>query len=341
MPLLSESNPKGREMKFLHIKGLTLLLGLIILYSLTTGGCQKGDQDSSSVKALPDNTVAMVNNVPITEKEFLLFVSQFESMNPDGFKEMSEEQKKDFFANIIGQLISRQVLLQVAEKEKIEISDDFVEYRFQALKSQFSSEEAFLEVLRKGKTNPELWKKGTKETFLIRALEELVSQDIEVTDEEIQNYWTSNQDSFKKDLVQVRQVLVKTEPEAEQVLSVLDKGKPFEEVVQEYSIDLLTKNLKGEMGWVSRGSSFKGFDEAIFHLEPLSISPPIKSPYGYHILQVLGKKPANEVGLEDFQEKIIQVIRQQKWFAQRDTWIEQQKQEANIQVIPYEELSSS
>ena len=60
----------------------------------------------------------MVNNVVVTKKEFSLLVSQFESMNPDGFQKMSEEERKDFFANIMNQLVSRQVLLQVAEKEK-------------------------------------------------------------------------------------------------------------------------------------------------------------------------------------------------------------------------------
>ena len=333
-------------MKRYHKNGFIFLLGLIVLCSLTAGGCQKGDQESASNKtkssqALPDDAVAMINNVSITKKEFSLLVSQYESMNPDGFKKMSEEERQEAFAKILDQLVSRQVLLQVAQKEGIQISEDFVEYRFQALKSQFSSEEAFLEVLQKGKTNPDLWKKGVKETFLIKGLEELVSQDIEVTNEEVQNYWTSNQDAFKKDLVHVRQVLVKTEADAKQIRAVLDQGKSFEEVIEEYSIDPLTKNQKGEMGWVSRGSSFKGFDEIVFRLKPQSISPPIKSRFGYHIFQVLEKKVANEVALEDFQEKIVRIIRQQKWFSQRDVWIAQQKREANIQVVPYEKLSSS
>ena len=333
-------------MKRLHKNGFIFLLGLIFLCSLTAGGCQKGDQESASNKtkssqALPDDAVAMINNVSITKKEFSLLVSQYESMNPDGFKKMSEEERQGAFAKILDQLISRQVLLQVAQKEGIQIPKEFIEYRFQALKSQFPSEEAFLEVLKKGKTNPDLWKKGVKETFLIKGLEELVAQDIEVTNEEVQNYWTSNQEAFKKDLVHVRQVLVKTEADAKQVRAVLDQGKSFEEVVQKYSIDQSTKNQKGEMGWVSRGNSFKGFDEMVFLLEPQSISPPIKSQFGYHILQVLEKKAANEVALEDFQERIVQIIRQQKWFSQRDAWIAQQRLEANILVVPYEKLSST
>jgi len=322
------------------------VLGLIVLGSLITEGCQKEDHDSASDKSksfqpLPEDAVAMINNVFITKKEFSLMISQYESMSPDGFKKMSEEERKEAFAKILDQLVSRQVLLQVAQKEGIQISKEFIEYRFQALKSQFPSEEAFLEVLQKGKTNPDLWKKTTRETLLIKGLEEWVSRDIEVTDEEVQNYWASNQEAFKKDLVHVRQVLVKTEADAKQVRAVLDKGKPFEEVIQEYSVDLLTKNKKGELGWVGRGSSFKGFDEAVFPLEPQSISSPIKSRFGYHILQILGKKSANEVALEDFQEKIVQIIRQQKWFSQRDVWIAQQKREANIQVVPKEKLSSS
>ena len=328
-------------MKRLHKNGFISLFGLLFFFSLTTGGCQKGDQESVSVQVLPDDAVAMINNVSITKKQFSLFVSQYESMNPDEFKKLSDEEQQKALAGILDQLVSRLVLLQVAQKEGIQISREFIEYRFQALKSQFPSEKAFLEILQKGKTNPELWKKTTRETFLIKGLEEWASRDIEATKEEVQNYWTANQDAFKKDLVHVRQVLVMTEADATQVRAELDQGKSFEEVVQEYSIDPLTKSKKGEMGWISRGTSFKGFDEMVFPLKIQSISPPIKSQYGYHILQILEKKSASEVGLEDFQEKIAKIIRQQKWFSQRDAWIAQQKRAANILLIPYEKLSST
>ncbi|HEX9757840.1 MAG TPA: peptidylprolyl isomerase [Nitrospiria bacterium] len=333
-----------------RLKKLTfyLMLGTLLLLSFQGQGCegssstQNGNQEKTpppslsldSQSPLSPETVAIVNTAKISSKEFDLLASQYESMNPEGFGKMSEIEKKEFFSKILNDLVTKKLLLQKAQEAGIEIPDELVDHEYLALQSSFPSEEAFLEVLKKGKTNPLLWKKGARETFIIQKLEESISKDIEVPENEIQNYWESYQVSFRKDQVHARHILTRTEAEAKQVLASLKRGTPFESTVKQFSVDPMSRNIGGDLGWILRGSSFEDFEKVVFSLEPQSISPPVKGRYGYHIVQVLGKKSAQEISLKDVREKISQIIRQQKWYAQRESWINGLKEKASIQIDP-------
>jgi parvulin-like peptidyl-prolyl isomerase len=224
--------------------------------------------------------------------------------------------------------------IQEAQRQGIQVPEELVEQEYEAFKSTFPSEEVFLEVLHKGNTNPLIWKKGTRESFFMRKLEESMAKRLVVSEKEIQDYWDGNRESLKRDMIHARQVLVRTEPEAKQVLASLQQGSSFEAVVKEYSVDTLTKTKGGDLGWISRGDAFEEFERVTFLLKPQTISAPFKGKYGYHIVQVLGKKKAGETSLKDYREKIRGLIRQQKWQAQRESWLQGLKAEATIQLAP-------
>jgi hypothetical protein len=332
--------------------GSVLILGALFLWGLGLVGCDrspstssggeggKGSSDVSSspgsnpTTGLPGGAVAIVNGVPISKQEFDLVVSQFESMDPEGFQGMSPADRQQLFARILDQIIMVRLEIQEAQRQGIQVPEELVEQEYEAFKSTFPSEEVFLEVLHKGNTNPLIWKKGTRESFFMRKLEESMAKRLVVSEKEIQDYWDGNRESLKRDMIHARQVLVRTEPEAKQVLASLQQGSSFEAVVKEYSVDTLTKTKGGDLGWISRGDAFEEFERVTFLLKPQTISAPFKGKYGYHIVQVLGKKKAGETSLKDYREKIRGLIRQQKWQAQRESWLQGLKAEATIQLAP-------
>lgn len=66
----------------------------------------------------------------------------------------------------------------------------------------------------------------------------------------------------------------------------------WEEICKLYSEDSGTKNTGGSLPWISLGSVIPEFERAAFSLqEEGEISPPIKTPFGYHIIRLEGKKP--------------------------------------------------
>jgi parvulin-like peptidyl-prolyl isomerase len=91
--------------------------------------------------------------------------------------------------------------------------------------------------------------------------------------------------------VHARHILVKTEDEANAARKEIDGGATFEAVASKYSTDPGSKDKGGDLGWFGRGVMIPEFEQAAFSLKPGEISAPIKTSFGYHLIQVIEKDP--------------------------------------------------
>jgi parvulin-like peptidyl-prolyl isomerase len=82
---------------------------------------------------------------------------------------------------------------------------------------------------------------------------------------------------------------------AKELVERLRAGEDFAELAREYSDDPGSKESGGDLGWFGRGRMVPEFEEAAFSLEPGEISDPVKTMFGYHIIQVLEKDPSRPV----------------------------------------------
>ena len=96
-------------------------------------------------------------------------------------------------------------------------------------------------------------------------------------------------DNYKPDL-KARHILVKDKKTAEEVKAKLDKGGDFAALAKEYSTDTGTAANGGDLGWFSTGEMVPEFETAAAKLKKDEISKPVKSEFGYHIIQLLDKK---------------------------------------------------
>jgi parvulin-like peptidyl-prolyl isomerase len=95
--------------------------------------------------------------------------------------------------------------------------------------------------------------------------------------------------------VQAQHILVETEEEARQVLQRLQNGEDFGALAAELSQDSSNKDDGGNLGWFGRGTMVPEFDQAAFGAEPGLIPNPVKTDFGYHIINILGheERPIN------------------------------------------------
>jgi parvulin-like peptidyl-prolyl isomerase len=101
------------------------------------------------------------------------------------------------------------------------------------------------------------------------------------------------------------------EPDTAQlVLEKLRSGENFEKLAYDYSRDPSAKRNKGDLGYFVWGAMVPEFQEAAFQMDVGEVSPPVKSPYGYHIIKLVDRLPNEARGsLDQMRDEITQQLK--------------------------------
>jgi peptidyl-prolyl cis-trans isomerase D len=129
--------------------------------------------------------------------------------------------------------------------------------------------------------------------------------------------------------VWARHILVTDEQQAKDLLARLQKGESWDALAKELSKDTSNKDSGGDLGWFSKDKMVPEFADAAFALKVGEISQPVKSSFGYHIIQVLGheERPLDQAS---FNQK------QQKEFSD---WLTKAKTEKNVQTFDISKIT--
>ena len=92
---------------------------------------------------------------------------------------------------------------------------------------------------------------------------------------------------------------------ANKVVARLDAGEPFDVLAKELSDDPGSAASGGDLGFFARGMMTPSFDEAVFALQTGERSQPIKTPFGYHIIELLEVKPELAVPLDEVRDELV------------------------------------
>jgi parvulin-like peptidyl-prolyl isomerase len=133
-------------------------------------------------------------------------------------------------------------------------------------------------------------------------------------------------DELTKDIPQseeqvwARHILVDTEVEAKAAYNLLQQGADFAQLARTSSKDTGSGANGGDLGWFGKGAMVPPFEAAAFSQEIGEIGEPVKSDFGYHIIQVLDRQelPLNATQYE------------QKKQTQFDEWLTAAREEATV-----------
>jgi parvulin-like peptidyl-prolyl isomerase len=155
-----------------------------------------------------------------------------------------------------------------------------------------------------------------KRQLLAQGLQKKIQDETKPTDADLMK-------SFQE--YKARHILIKTDTRsdaearrmAQDILSKLQAGQPFDELAKKYSEDPGSKTKGGDLGWVGQKTGFvPEFKEALLKLDKGQVSPLVKTTYGYHIIKVDDTrtnlpKDINKPGkkaqyLKDYTDQLVQ-----------------------------------
>lgn len=137
----------------------------------------------------------------------------------------------------------------------------------------------------------------------------------------------------------LRHILVKlneivSESDAQQRMTMikerLDNGGDFAELARQYSEDA-SANSGGDLGWVNPGDTVPQFEQAMNLLAPGEISEPVRTPFGYHIIQVQERRK-QDMTQEAARFKARQEIRSRKAEEAYADWVRELRDRAYVEL---------
>ncbi len=264
----------------------------------------------ASLSACSGGAIATVNGQAISKSDF------------DAKLEASPASKQT-----LQQMVQEMLLNQYAAKNNIVVTDDEIAKKEDDVKANFPNGSWDDMLKSRGLTENDVHQLLKNQILIDKA----VGKDIKIDDAQVKAYFDKNHASFDKaDAVRARHILVPDLATAEKVEALLKGGAKFEDVAKQYSTDPGSKDKGGELGFFHRGQMVKAFEAYAFTGKVNAISPPIKSPFGYHIIQVEEKQPGEKATLLSAHDKIVDLLRAQQEQPQIQTFIQGLQSQANI-----------
>ena len=225
--------------------------------------------------------------------------------------------------DVLNDLIQDELIIQKAKDLKIEAADadiaPQVDRQLKETRAQFPNEAAFRTELQKAQLGtPEDFRRYLtaqyRRQFIRDRVMRKLQQDgkiipIQVSDAEISAEFDRAKAFLppKPASVTFKQIVIAPQPtaaakevarvKAESLLAQLKSGADFEKVAKRESMDPLTKETGGDLGWTRRGPNFPEFERWLFGTNyqaptpPGQITPVFETPYGYHIVRVDRAQP--------------------------------------------------
>ncbi|MGQ9812190.1 MAG: peptidylprolyl isomerase [Dissulfurimicrobium sp.] len=165
-----------------------------------------------------------------------------------------------------------------------------------------------------------------------------IDKDVAISDEDAKNFYEKNKAEFSQpEMIKARHILIKVqsgapekawkeaEAKARDIKKKLDKGADFAQLAKQYSEDPGTKDKGGDLGFFPKGRMVPEFETAAFALKPGTISVPVKTQFGYHIIKVEEKRPAEVKTLNEVMPQVKQMVKMEKQQEELKKLIEQIK----------------
>jgi foldase protein PrsA len=263
-----------------------IIAGLFLLNCLTIAFFIKPPEWAGKMGVLTGTheVVADIGDVEISRQEWL------------------NEMENRYGQVVLKDLIDQKVIEQLANKYKIKVTDEAVEHELRLIQTMYGSSDQI-----KG-SDEEKWKEQIRYSLL---LEELLTKDAIVTEEEMKDYYNDNKSLFNVPTSYLlSHIIVKTKKEAKETIKELEQGSSFSALAMERSIEEFSANQGGDIGFVSEEDDRypPAYVDQAKKLETNEWAEPIEVKNGYAIIMLKQKLEGKKYSFKQVQGQIRRQI---------------------------------
>lgn len=306
-----------------------LSLGVILFVSIlsTHAAFSQDDKDIA----------ATVNGQKITISE----INRAVQVLPQ-YQKLQLEMLEDM---IVKTLIYQESIKSGVKVERSEVDSGFKEYM---KKLNLSDDVVKKEMKRMNLTEENMKSEIMKQLMVERFLKKRTkSLNLTVSDEEVKSFYNENPDTFKKpERVHLRHILIKcdhndkqkTEAAKKKIYEIREKLKrkegTFAELAKKYSEDKSSSEAGGDLkSEITRNSPLpKAFIDEAFSLGKDQLSDVVKSGMGFHLIQLVEKKPAEKTQFNEIKESLKFRLLEQKNNIEMKKYVDSLVEKSDIQI---------
>jgi parvulin-like peptidyl-prolyl isomerase len=233
----------------------------------------------------------------------------------------TEGTSKERLDSFVERVVDHYLILEYGKEQGLSVPDEELEGAVREIKKDYA-EKDFQDFLLKGYIDYGEWKEGLREQLLIKKITgKAFAASPQISIEEIKVYYDTHLEEFRRPaMVRFRQIVTRTKEEADSLQKRLLQGGDMAATVAESSKVPATAG-RSEPGWFAKGDLDESIEKVVFSLAVGKVSGVVETPYGFHIFEVLGRKPEGVRSLHEAMREIETKLLSERLEAFYSEWL--------------------
>lgn len=290
----------------------------------------------------------IINRILVHVNSRIITQSQFDARLEQNMRENGpppdaaggEEMKK----SVMLELVNEALLEDRARELDLVTTDAEIEDQIKRLKEQnnVTTDEDFSKALaQSGLTIDRLRDQLRRTVTLQRVVGREVNSKVDLSDDALRIIYEREKETWRvPEKAHLAEILVSNSDDparaarrAKEASDLIKGGAKFEEVVKDYS-DGATKSRGGDLGLVTKGELTGEIDKAVFSLPVGSVSDPIGTKFGWHLVKVIDKIPVSYKPFADVKAELLKREQDTQFQKKLAEYLDKLKSDAVIHVSP-------
>ena len=287
---------------------------------------------------------ARVNDDRITKTDIEQAVKGLEARN--GGRSVPAERRDEIYRGLLDDLITLRLLKQEVTRQQMAVPDAELEAAMKQLRGQFPDEKKFQQALQSEHLTVAQLREQTRTNLAVsKLLEHEVGPKIVVKPADISAFYEKNPDKFQQpEAVRASHVLIAVPQQAddaakkaarakaEDIMKRARAGADFAKLAQASSNDASAQR-GGDLGFFPKGQMVPAFEAAAFALQPGQVSDVVETPFGYHVIKVTEKRPAQVIPFAQVAPRIEEFLKQEQQQTLTKAYVQTLRGKNKVEVL--------